>query len=197
MKTVRMIATAAYLAFLLIATGGHAQAEPFTYTVSGVTHPTSVDTNGDGDPAALFDAEGMSTLGPIRVQLLNELVLDQDPQNPGAPVFCALPDGTPGIQLRQILGAPVFQVRRQDLIHAELVEGTACLSLVTCFDATGQLQSGCTGSGPRRFEITGGTGEFAEASGFIDVESTFELLVVDPTGVFSTNVDVAEGEIRY
>jgi hypothetical protein len=198
MKTKRMIATVWCLALFAVASGNadYAGAEPFRYTISGAGYPTPIDTNGDGETAGILNGEGMSTLGPISVQLLNEFVLDQDPQNPEDPVICALPDGTPGIQLRQILGTPVFQVRRMHLVYAELVEGTACLSLLTCFDVEGNLQPGCRLSGPRRFEITGGTGPFTGASGFIDVESNFEVLVVSPTGLFSAGVDVAEGEIH-
>jgi hypothetical protein len=191
--------TAGCLGFLLAAIGGadDARAEPFHYTISGTNLSTTIDTNDDGDPASVLSGEGMSTLGPISVRLLNEFVLElQDPQDPNSFVFCALPDGSLGIQLEQILGTPVFQVRRGDLLTAELVEGTACLSLATCFDAMGQLQAGCIVAGPRRFEITGGTGKLAGASGSIYVESISEILVVSPTGIFTSVVDAAEGEIH-
>ena len=198
MKSSRTILTAGCLGFLLVVSAGadhNDRARPFWYSISGTNLPTTIDTNNDGETAGILSGEGKSTLGPISVQLLNEFVFDQDPENSGLPVFCALPDGTPGLQLKQILGTAVFQVRRADLLYAELLEGTVCLSLATCFDDMEQLQPGCIVSGPRRFEITGGTGKFAEASGEIEVRSSFEFLVVSPTGFFAAGVDVAEGEI--
>ena len=195
MRKARTIVMAGCLGFLLAGIGGagDAWAKPFRYSVAGVSLPTTIDTNEDGSPAINISGEGQSTLGPIRLEVVSEFVLDMDP--PGSIVFCALPDGSPGIQLAQILGSSVIQARRGDLVTAEVVEGTGCFSLETCLDDANEIQPGCITSTHIRFEITGGTGAFAEATGYFEAEATTETKVVSPTGNFSAFVSEAKGEI--
>lgn len=202
MKTAASVLATRVLGVLFVLTGGgvtgggEAVAESFDYRASGTNLTTVIDANGDGTPGAALTAAGDGTLGPFTLAGVNEVVLDlEDPEDPSSVVFCALPDATPGLQFRQILGSLVFRVRSGDLLTAEAVAGTSCLSLASCFDALGQLRAGCVGRVSNLWQVTGGTGRLAGASGSFEQEGSIEILVASPTGSFNSFVAEATGVI--
>jgi len=184
METTRAIVTAGCLGLLMVGIGGAKPTcgSPFRYSMAGTNLTSTIDTNEDGTPGGVATAAGKSTLGPIRLQGVNEFILDTIIGS------CVLPDGSQGFEFEQIVGAFVFQVRSGDLLTAEVVDGTFC----------GQCPDpGCIGRVTNRWQITGGTGNFAGASGFFEQEAISNQLLSSPTGGFNTFVAEAEGEIHF
>lgn len=178
-------------------TSGDAWGRDFKATVAGASVSTAIDTNGDGAPAALLTAAGQSSLGPLRIQSLTEFQVDlQDPTDPTSVVPCLLSDGSPGVQLRQLMGRGAYQVSKGDLFFISTVEGTGCLNAATCFDATGQIVAGCTFSTHHQIDIVGGTGAFAGAHGSFEAQGIGEFLLSDPSGSFTVGTFEAIGKIH-
>ena len=144
-----------------------AQAEEqlsFRATFGGTIVKTQFDTNSDGAPANLNILEGNSNLGQFGLQVLDESVL-------AGPETC--PNGHPGFSVTLVTGSSVFRFRRTgDLLFVRPTSQT------TCFDPSTGVSFFRDAIG----QVTGGTGQFANATGIIEGEGTAQVLLADQAG---------------
>jgi len=125
--------------------------ENFSETFSGsfISGPIETDTNDDGKPASIAELEGDSTFGPVNIQSVNEF-MEVDPTG-----MC--PPGD--IEFALVRGN--FVKRFADT--GELLFGT-WNSAISCFDPVTKT-SETTQTGV----FSGGTGQFADATGPIEI----------------------------
>lgn len=131
----------------------------FTETYSGVFHsgPLETDTNDDGKPASIAELEGNSTLGPINIESVNEF-MEVDPTGMCPP------------------GDLEFTLVRGNFIKrfantGELLFGTWD-SGISCFDPETK-----TSETTQNGVFSGGTGQFADATGPIEINFSSTDLV--------------------
>ncbi|MBI3303505.1 MAG: hypothetical protein HYZ72_15685 [Deltaproteobacteria bacterium] len=169
---------------------GNIEAEPLKTSSSGTFISTEINTGGDPLKAVYLNFKGKGTvLGPFSAQAFNEsqVILSPPPPN------CTLPNGTPGIQLGIVQGKFVFRKESTgDLLLSEVSSQANCLS-VACGVPP---QAGCIFSINQQHTITGGTDQFAEASGSFQVTGIGEFLVGGPAGSFGFFTTESEGEIN-
>lgn len=161
----------------------HSREWPIKIQSSGTFISTPIDTNGDGLPASISMLEGKSKrFGHVTSNIVTEaqLALDAD----GNPVSCQTPDGKPGIINELVKANGVYRLRNGDQIFTEALSVNTCADLVACFDDKGNVREGCLFYGLAEATITGGTGRFSCASGFIEDTSTGLALVVDAKNQF-------------
>jgi len=128
-----------------------------TFSGSFISGPMSTDTNDDGKPASIAALEGDSTFGPVNIESVNEF-MEVDPTG-----MCAPGD----IEFTLVRGN--FVKRFADT--GELLFGT-WNSAISCFDPTTKT-SETTQTGV----FSGGTGQFANAAGPIEITFSSTNLV--------------------
>lgn len=125
--------------------------ENFTESFSGSFHsgPASTDTNNDGAPSSLATLEGDSTFGPISIQSSNEF-------RQVAPTG-ACPQGN--LQFTLVRGNFIKRIEETgELLFGTWHTGTSCFNPVSRNSET--TQNG---------EFTGGTGQFTDATGPVEI----------------------------
>lgn len=122
-----------------------------SYSGSFQTGPDSTDTNGDGRPANVGNFLGTSTFGSISIQSLNEFELILENTN------CGLSE----VEFTLVQGHFVKRFSNGELIFGNWSSGFSCFDPETNISTTTQ-----TGV------FTGGTGQFENASGPVEINFT-------------------------
>jgi hypothetical protein len=141
----------------------HADDKSVKMTFSGVsdTSPNNLqqpNTSNDGDNFA-----GDGTLGAFSVRLVRAIS-----NNPGSSTTCA---GADELFLTELAGGGVFRFQDGGLLNVNLTEGEDCINLTTGL-------AHCT----LTFQITGGTGRYAHASGVLTMTETVNAVLFDALG---------------
>ena len=125
-----------------------------TYSGSFETAPSATDTNGDGRPANVGQFMGTSTFGSVSIQSLNEFepVLENAACNLGEDEFSL------------VQGHFVKRFSNGELIFGSWSSGFSCFDPITNTSTTTQVGM-----------FTGGTGQFENATGSVQIDygSTF------------------------
>jgi hypothetical protein len=131
----------------------------FSETYSGSFAPASIvtDSNDDGKPANLGDFEGTSTFGSVIIQSLNEFEATDPNEN--------CPNGQ--IESKLVRGNFVKRFESGELIFGTWDSGTSCFDPVTNLATTSQIGT-----------FSGGTGQFENASGPIEIDFSSSFLAV-------------------
>lgn len=138
----------------------------------------TTDTNSDGFSAAVLTLQGQSTsLGANSIGSKLELI----PVVPEEP--CITPNGGNGFEATLVEGVQVISISGDDQIFIELQDLTECLAEDTDTDPSFSF----SGVGL----ITGGVGEFEEASGTTTFSGTGTFMISDDSGFFGS----ANGEL--
>ena len=154
--------------------------ENFSESFSGSfqSGPASTDTNEDGAPASLADLAGDSTLGPITIQSVNEFMLV-------APTG-ACPQGN--LEFALVRGNFIKRFEETgELLFGEWDTGISCFNPTTKNSET--TQDGV---------FTGGTGQFANAEGPVEIVfSSKDLATTSEEGFrFGATVGTGTGIIQ-
>jgi hypothetical protein len=174
----------------LIIASAHAGEQEITLSIGGSFISTPIDVNSDNAPASHLTGTGKSNLGTIFFHRLHEPDFSQFP-----PPVTTCPNGEPGFNIETVHGSSVFQVENEaDLFFTETSSGTNCFPL-SCF-REGNLVKGCTFFVDTKANITGGTGKFAGASGFLETSGRARVLLADPTGIFAGFTSEGTGTIN-
>ena len=125
-----------------------------TYSGSFVSASTVTDTNDDGSPANFGEFVGTSTFGAVTIQSLNEFEAAANNAN------CAAGQ----IEFTLVQGHFVKRFENGELIFGNWDTGISCFDTATMTSTTTQIGN-----------FTGGTGQFSNATGpiQIDFNSTF------------------------
>jgi hypothetical protein len=131
----------------------------FSESYSGSFAPASIvtDSNDDGKPANLGDFEGTSTLGNVAIESLNEYEAGESNQN--------CPNGQ--IESTLVRGNFVKRFESGELIFGTWDTGTSCFNPATNVANTSQIGT-----------FSGGTGQFENASGPIEIDFSSSFLAV-------------------
>ncbi len=126
-----------------------------TYSGSFETAPAATDSNDDGRPANLGQFLGTSTFGNVSIQSLNEFepVLENANCDPGEDEFTL------------VQGHFVKRFSNNELIFGTWESGVSCFDPVTSIATTTQVGT-----------FTGGTGQFENATGPIQIDFTSTFL---------------------
>jgi hypothetical protein len=162
MGPMKRLATVALMLVLAVATA-YARDEPVKLKFSGVsdTSPNNLqqpDTSNDGDNFA-----GEGTLGKFNVRLVRAIS-----NTPGSSSTCAGPDD---LFFTELAGGGVFRFEDGSLLNVNLTQGEDCINLAANL-------AHCTLS----FQITGGTGRFAHASGVLTMTESVSAVLFDALG---------------
>jgi hypothetical protein len=128
-----------------------------TYSGSFQSAPAATDTNGDGRPANVGQFVGTSTFGSVSIQSLNEFEPVLENAN------CA--EGQDEFTL--VRGNFVKRFSNGELIFGSWTSGVSCFDPLTNISTTTQMGV-----------FTGGTGQFENASGPIEIDYTSNFLAV-------------------
>jgi hypothetical protein len=158
----KRLATVALMLVLAVATA-YAHDEPVKLKFSGVsdTSPNNLqqpDTSNDGDNFA-----GEGTLGKFNVRLVRAIS-----NTPGSSSTCAGPDD---LFFTELAGGGVFRFEDGSLLNVNLTQGEDCINLAANL-------AHCT----LNFQITGGTGRFAHASGVLTMTEAVSAVLFDALG---------------
>ena len=128
-----------------------------TYSGSFVTAPAATDSNDDGKPANIGQFLGTSTFGSVSIQSLNEFeaALENANCNEGE------------IEFTLVQGHFVKRFSNGELIFGSWATGVSCFDPVTNISTTTQVGN-----------FTGGTGQFENATGPIQIDYTSTFLAV-------------------
>jgi len=131
----------------------------FSETYSGSFAPASTvtDSNGDGKPANLGDFEGTSTFGSVAIESLNEFEAADPNEN------CS--NGQ--MESRLVRGNFVKRFESGELIFGTWDSGTSCFNPANNVATTSQIGT-----------FSGGTGQFENASGPIEIDFSSSFLAV-------------------
>ncbi len=135
------------------------------FSGSFVVGPVSTDTNDDGRPSTLLNYLGESNFGSISMNLIAEFA------QPIPPLNCP----ETNLEFDLVLGNFVFRVENGDLLMGQWDFGKSC------FDSE-MLISVVTLNG----RITGGTGQFTNAEGSIELSSDQEFLTTTAENGFQS-----------
>lgn len=184
MKKISLLFVIPILMFLLLTTNscdkkGNAD-ENFSESFSGSfqSGPASTDTNEDGAPASQADLAGDSTFGPVTIQSTNEFMLI-------APTG-ACPQGN--LEFTLVRGNFIKRFEETgELLYGEWDTGISCFNPTTKNSET--TQDG---------EFTGGTGQFANAEGPVEIVfSSKDLATISEDGFrFGATVGTGTGVIE-
>jgi hypothetical protein len=125
--------------------------ENFSESFSGTFNsgPMSTDTNDDGSPASIAELQGDSTFGPINIKSINEFMLIEPTG--------ACPPGD--LEFTLVRGNFIKRFAETgELLFGTWNSGTSCFDPVTTNSET--TQNG---------EFSGGTGQFANTTGPIQI----------------------------
>jgi len=128
-----------------------------TYSGSFETAPAATDSNDDGKPANLGQFLGTSTFGSVSIQSLNEfeIVLENANCDEGEDEFTL------------VQGHFVKRFSNGELIFGTWATGVSCFDPVTNIATTTQVGT-----------FSGGTGQFENATGPIQIDYTSTFLAV-------------------
>lgn len=128
-----------------------------TYSGSFQTAPAATDTNGDGRPANVGQFLGTSTFGSVSIQSLNEFeaVLENSNCEEGMDEFTL------------VQGQFVKRFSNGELIFGSWDSGVSCFDPIMNTSMTTQVGT-----------FTGGTGQFENAIGPIQIDYTSNFLAV-------------------
>ncbi len=165
----KLLATAALMLNFCVA-GIYAQPGPppapqpgsVDMTVSGTAANSTVQLT-PNSPASEYNLAGDGTLGPFTLRVVNTSAA-----SPDFPSTCT---GATKIHFAAVAGAGVLRSQDGSLLTVNLTGGGDCIDFVA-------NQALCT----RIFQITGGTGDFKNASGSVTLTMTVVPLLVDATG---------------
>ena len=135
-----------------------------TYSGSFQTAPAATDTNGDGRPANIGQFLGTSTFGSVSIQSLNEFefVLENADCDEGEDEFTL------------VQGHFVKRFSNGELIFGSWASGVSCFDPDTNIAITTQVGT-----------FSGGTGQFENATGPIQIDYTSTFLAVPSIDGFS------------
>ena len=135
-----------------------------TYSGSFETGPDSTDTNGDGRPANTGQFLGTSTFGSVSIQSLNEFepILEN--------VDCDLGED----EFTLVQGHFVKRFSNGELIFGIWNSGFSCFDPETNIATTTQIGV-----------FTGGTGQFLNAGGPVQIDYSSTFLAIPPTDGFT------------
>ena len=135
-----------------------------TYSGSFTTAPAATDTNGDGRPANIGQFLGTSTFGSVSIQSLNEfeIVLENADCDEGEDEFTL------------VQGRFVKRFSNGELIFGTWASGVSCFDPVTNIATTTQVGT-----------FSGGTGQFENATGPIQIDYTSTFLALPSIDGFS------------
>jgi len=135
-----------------------------TYSGSFETAPAATDTNGDGRPANIGQFLGTSTFGSVSIQSLNEfeIVLENADCDEGEDEFTL------------VQGHFVKRFSNGELIFGTWASGVSCFDPVTNIATTIQVGT-----------FSGGTGQFENATGPIQIDYISTFLAVPSVDGFS------------
>ena len=158
----KRLATMALMLVLAVATA-YAEDKSVKLRFSGVsdTSPNNLqqpDTSNDGDNFA-----GGGTLGAFNVRLVRAIS-----NTAGSSSTCARADD---LFLTELAGGGVFRFHDGSLLNVNLTQGEDCINLTTGL-------AHCT----LTFQITGGTGRFAHASGVLTMTESVSAVLFDALG---------------
>ena len=129
---------------------------PFKGTFSGTNVATSLDLNGDGQPADLATFAGKTSLGRVTVQGVfdNQDVFDVE----------GCPEGT-SVKQELVQRRDAIRFANGDLLFTDFSSQTTCVleDLTITVEGAGNFN--------------GGTGKFAGATGFFEVSGTGSVLI--------------------
>ncbi len=128
-----------------------------TYSGSFETAPAATDSNDDGIPANIGQFMGTSTFGSVSIQSLNEFepVLENADCDPG------------DVEFTLVRGNFVKRFSNNELIFGTWESGVSCFDPGTNISSTTQVGI-----------FTGGTGQFVNAAGPIQIDFTSNFLAV-------------------
>jgi hypothetical protein len=135
-----------------------------TYSGSFTTAPAATDSNDDGKPANLGQFLGTSTFGSVSIQSLNEFefVLENADCEEGEDEFSL------------VQGHFVKRFSNGELIFGTWDSGVSCFDPLTNISTTTQVGT-----------FSGGTGQFENASGPIQIDYTSTFLAVPSIAGFT------------
>ncbi len=135
-----------------------------TYSGSFTTAPAATDSNDDGKPANLGQFLGTSTFGSVSIQSLNEfeIVLENADCGEGEDEFTL------------VQGHFVKRFSNGELIFGSWASGVSCFNPDTNIATTTQVGT-----------FSGGTGQFENATGPIQIDYTSTFLAVPSVDGFS------------
>jgi hypothetical protein len=158
------------LALLLaLGTYGTAAARPFNGNANGAGLNDGLDSDGDGTSGASFSLTGNSNLGEVAVTGYAEIAPRFAPGGCGS--------GSGGVRRAVTVAAAVIQVR-DGLIYWRGA-GTSCAQA-----ERGSIRFTLEG------EITGGTRQFLNAGGKLQLVGIADVLVADPQAQFFGGVEL-------
>ncbi len=135
-----------------------------TYSGSFETGPDSTDTNGDGRPANTGQFLGTSTFGSVSIQSLNEFEIALENAN------CDLGED----EFDLVQGHFVKRFSNGELIFGTWNSGFSCFDPLTNIATTTQIGV-----------FTGGTGQFLNATGPIQIDYSSTFLATPPVDGFT------------
>jgi hypothetical protein len=159
--TKHLATVALILTFGVAAAYAHDVSVKMTFSGTSDTSATNLqqpDTSNDGDNFA-----GTGTLGSFTVRNLRAIA-----NFPSSSSTCS---GVNQLFLAELAGAGVFRFEDGSLLEINLTQGGDCIDLTTGL-------AHCT----LTFQITGGTGRFAGASGVLTMTETVSTVATDALG---------------
>ncbi len=134
------------------------------YSGSFLVAPASTDSNDDGRPANSGNFSGTSTFGNISIQSLNEFEIVLENSN-------CLPEQ---IEFALVRGNFVKRFSGGELVYGTWNSGVSCFDPLTNISTTTQFGN-----------FSGGTGQFTNASGSVQIDYTSNFLAVPTIDGFS------------
>jgi len=188
LKLTTLVSTMVLMMALMIASA-QAGEKNVKISIAGSFISSRIDSNNDGAPASYLTGTGKSNLGNISFQSENEPDFSQFPP----PTVC---HGKPGFSFPIVQGSAVYQAGDDaDLFFTETTRAAYCFPLSSCFPR-GVLVKGCVFFVDTIAKITGGTGKFAEATGFLETSGSATILFIDPTSLFGGFSTAGTGTIN-
>ena len=142
------------------------------YSGSFETGPASTDTNGDGRPANLGTFVGTSTFGTVSIQSLNEFELVLENAN------CDIGED----ELSLVRGNFVKRFSNGELIFGTWDSGFSCFDPITNTSTSTQVGT-----------FTGGSGQFENASGPVQIDYSSTFLATPGVEGFSFGGTTGDG----
>ena len=135
-----------------------------SYSGSFETGPDTTDTNGDGRPANTGQFLGTSTFGSVSIQSLNEFEIVLENTN------CDLGED----EFDLVQGHFVKRFSNGELIFGTWNSGFSCFDPLTSIATTTQIGV-----------FTGGTGQFLNATGPVQIDYSSTFLAIPPVDGFT------------
>ncbi len=135
-----------------------------SYSGSFETAPAATDTNDDGRPANIGQFMGTSTFGSVSIQSLNEFEIVLETAN------CELGED----EFILVQGNFVKRFSNGELIFGTWNSGVSCFDPLTNISTTTQVGT-----------FSGGTGQFENATGPIQIDYTSNFLATPPVDGFT------------